>query len=48
MLLGTSKSRYPIKKIPERNPNISAGIESAEFISSAAYPKFTRSRNAMT
>ena len=43
-LLGNSKSRYPIKKIPDRNPNTSLERPSALFISSAAKPKFTRSR----
>ena len=42
-LLGNSKSRYPIKKIPgSKIPNTSLERPSALFISSAAKPKFTR------
>ncbi len=47
-LLGSSKRRYPIKKIPERKPKTSLESPSALFISSAAKPKFTRSRYAIT
>jgi hypothetical protein len=43
-LLGSSKSRYPIKKIPDKKPKTSLVSPSALFISSAAKPKFTRSR----
>ena len=48
MLLGISKIRYPMKKIPDRNPNTSAERPRELFISSAAYPKLTRSRKATT
>ena len=46
-LLGTSKMKYPIKKIPAPNPYTAPENPRSSFICNAANPTFTRSRNAM-
>ena len=43
-LLGTSKKKYPKKKIPAPQPNIVAVKPRSLFICSAAKPTLTRSR----
>jgi hypothetical protein len=45
---GTSKMKYPKKKMPAPKPNISAVRQSSLFIVSAANPALTGSRTATT
>ncbi len=46
-MLGTSKMKYSIKKIPASNPYTASENPRSSFICNAANPTFTRSRNAM-
>ena len=43
-LLGTSKMKYPTKKIPAPNPNTAGSNFNASFNCSAAKPTLMRSR----
>jgi len=46
-LLGTSKKKYPMKKIPAAPPNAAALSARSLLIAALAKPMFTRSRIAM-